>query len=215
MGHDHHHHHHHHGGCDDGSCGTGACADGGCSHGLDLEDADGPVDASDERWQADRRFWQFKPIRVQVDADAFVGVQPFLPAGVLVEREGEGFVIHGEYGIDLFRNHAFKILVDGEMRMYSRFEDIPEVIDNVVSFMPDDTHDITLTYTFVKDGVTFTHSHWIHHDMDPWVHILQQLLTRETNGGWNARSDALRRQRHHALLRNDPSGLLPDRVRGG
>ncbi len=174
---------------------------------------DGHDHDHDGRWAADERLWQFKPIRVEVDADRFVGVQPFLPSGIRVNKQGDAFVIEGEYGLDLFPNHRFEILIDGELRVFTRVADIPEQIDNVIGFHPDDTHDITLTYTFEKGGKPFTHTQWIHHDMDPWIPALQELLARETNGGWNARSDPLRRRRHHALHADDAHDVLPQRVR--
>ncbi len=168
---------------------------------------------NDGRWDADERLWQFRPIRSEVDADRFVGVSPFLPEGIRVEKQGERFVIHGEYGFDLFPSHRFVMCVDGEVRTYAHIADIPPVIDNVVEFYPDDTHDLTLTYTFEKDGRAFTYSHWIHHDMGPWEPILKELLTRENNGGWNARRDALRRRRHHPLHADDPHGVQQQRLR--
>lgn len=168
---------------------------------------------NDGRWDADERLWQFRPIRSEVDADRFVGVTPFLPEGIHVEKQGERFVIHGEYGFDLFPKHRFVMRIDGELRTFAHIEDIPATIDNVVEFYPDDTHDITLTYTFEKDGEAFTYSHWIHHDMGPWEPVLKELLTRENNGGWNARRDALRRRRHHPLHPDDPNGMQPQRLR--
>ena len=99
-----------------------------------------PYLPDDPRWEADERLWQFKPIRVEVDADRFVGVSPSLPKGISVDPQGDGYLIHGAYGIDLFTNHRFVIRVDGELRTFQRVADIPEVIDNVVGFHPDDTH---------------------------------------------------------------------------
>ena len=174
---------------------------------------DGLQHDQDGREAADAQLWQFREVRVEVAADRFVGVTPFLPEGIQVEATSEGFVIHGTYGFDLFSSHRFVILLDGELQTFTRLADIPAAIDGVVGFYPDDTHDITLTYTFEKAGVTFTHTHWIHHDMEPWEAVLQELLTRETNGGWNARRDALRRRRHTPLLRHDADDGEPQRLR--
>jgi hypothetical protein len=144
----------------------------------------------DHRDEADHQLWQYADVRVEVEADAYVGVEPFLPQGVRVERVDGRFVIAGAYGADLFTDHRFTILVDGVQRVYTSLDDIPERFDNVIHFAPDATHDITFVYTFERGGQRFAHSHWIHHDMEPWNGILRSLLTRETNGGWTyARRD--------------------------
>ena len=144
----------------------------------------------DHAHEADQRLWQFASFRVEVDADAFHGVEPFSPAGVRVERVDGRFVISGAYGFDLFTDHRFTLLVDGVQRVYTSLDDLPERFDNVIHFAPDPTHDITFVYTFERGGVRFAHRHWIHHDMEPWNGILQALLKRETNGGWTyARRD--------------------------
>ena len=159
-----------------------------------------------ERTEADQQIWQHKPVQVEVVADAFLSVSPYLPADLRVEKRDGCFIIAGHYGMDTFREHSFQILVDGAVRTFRRFEDIPQTIDNVVDFNPDDTHDLTFFFTFEREGETFIHSHWVHHDMEPWEHRLTELVARETNGGWNARSHKDRRPRRLALLGDGSSG---------
>lgn len=161
-----------------------------------------------DRNAADHQLWQHKPVEIEVLADAFLSVSPYLPADLSVERRGEGFVISGMYGMDTFREDHFLLLIDGEKRTFRRWEDIPPRIDNVIEFTPDPTHDLTFLFTFERDGETFIHSHWVHHDMEPWEHRLRELLARETNGGWNARSHPRRRRRHPPLLRDGPGRRL-------
>ena len=152
------------------------------------------------RDSADHQLWQHRPVEVVVQADSFVGVTPYLPADLVVSDRGGSFAITGTYGMDTFRNDRFVLLVNGELRTFVDWNHIPQEFDNVIEFAPDDTHDLTFCFTFVKDGVSFTHTHWVHHDMEPWQGRLRELLARETNGGWNARSDSNPRRRHPALL---------------
>jgi hypothetical protein len=161
------------------------------------------------RNDADHQLTQFRKIRIEVDADSFVSVEPTHPQDILVEHADGTWVIHGYYGFDLFQDHRFVILVDGELIVYDRIESIPEVFDNVIEFIPDPTHDATFCYTFVKDGQSFTHTHWVHHDTDPWGPVLQALLKRETNGRYHARSHKNRRPRHPPLLTDDSDAGLP------
>ena len=162
-----------------------------------------------DRTDADHQLWQHKPVQVEVFADAFLSVSPFLPADLRVELADGRCVISGHYGMDTFRKHRFLLLIDGELRTFHRWEDIPPRIDNVVEFTPDDTHDLTFFFTFEKGGDTFIHTHWVHHDMAPWEDRLRELLSRETNGGWNARSHTSRRRRRPPLLRDGPRRRLP------
>jgi hypothetical protein len=161
-----------------------------------------------DRALADHQLWQHKPIRVEVQADAYEGVEPYLPEDLRVTREGDRFVIEGRYGLDTFRDDRFVILVDGQVRTFLRWQDIPDQIDNVVEFTPDATHDLTFTFTFRRGGETVTHTHWVHHDMEPWQDRLRELLSRETNGGWNAGSDPTRRRGHPPLLRHGKARML-------
>lgn len=161
-----------------------------------------------DREQADHQLWQHRPVHILVDADHFHGVQPYHPRDVTVEHTEEGWCIGGLYGMDTFRNDRFVILLEGVLHTVHRWEDIPEQIDNIIEFTPDPAHDLTFVYRFEKDGVPFTHSHWVHHDMDPWLERLRELIARETNGGWSARSDPHRRRRHPPLLRDGSPGRL-------
>jgi hypothetical protein len=161
-----------------------------------------------DRNDADHRFWQYKPVQVDVLADSFLSVSPYLPADMCVEQVGENFVISGNYGIDTFRDDRFLLLVDGQQRTFHRWEDIPQSFDNVIEFTPDPLHDLTFLFTFERAGERFIHSHWIHHDMEPWQDRLRELIARETNGGWNASSHARRGLRHPPLLRAGPGRRL-------
>ena len=162
-----------------------------------------------DRNDADHQLWQHRPVRVEVEADAFVGVTPYLPRDLVVRDEGGGrFVIAGTYGFDTFRDDSFVLLIDGQPRTFRRWEDIPEVFDNVIRFTPDPTHDLTFVFSFEKGGETLEHCHWVHHDMEPWEDRLRALVARETNGGWNARCHPPRRRRPPALLRHGPAASL-------
>lgn len=141
------------------------------------------------RTLANERLWQFKPVHFEIDADELVSVDPFIPDDINIFTHKGKIIIDGTYGIDIFPNHQFEILVKGQQVIFTKLEDIPLAFDNVIRYQPDDTHDITFTYTLKKDGVEFKYTHWIHHDMEPWERLLPELLKRETNGGWNASSN--------------------------
>ncbi len=136
------------------------------------------------RHLADKQLWQFTPVWETVNADEFVSVSPFRPSNIHVGLANGIMVIRGNYGIDLFPNHKFTLLVDGEIKEYYNVEDIPEKFDNVIKYEPDSTHDITFTYTFKRDGKEFNVIHWVHHDMKVWEVFLPELIKRETNRGW-------------------------------
>lgn len=136
------------------------------------------------REQADQQIWQFKPIYFEIYADQLINVDPFIPSDINIVVKHNKVILQGNYGIDIFRNHRFVILVNGIINTYTKVEDIPSVIDNVIGYYPDDTHDITFTYTFSKNNQEFTYTHWVHHDMSRWETFLPELMKRETNGGW-------------------------------
>ena len=138
-----------------------------------------------------------------------LSVSPYLPEGITVERDHGDVVISGSYGFDTFREHRFVLLVDGQLRTFSRWADIPDRFDNVIEFAPDSMHDMTFEFTLEKSGQRFIHSHWVHHLMEPWEDRLKELMSRETNGGWNARSHPHRRRRRLPLLGDGPPGRLP------
>ena len=133
---------------------------------------------------ANERVWQFRPFKFTVDADSLVAISPTIPKDVFIDIQDGIATIEGCYGIDTFANHKFVILLNGKLETFTRYKDIPETFDNLIKFAPDDTHDITFTYTFKKDGKKFKYTHWVHHDMQPWVDILPMLIKRENNGGW-------------------------------
>lgn len=133
---------------------------------------------------ANEQVWQFTPLWFVVDATEFIAVTPFNAQTIKVGIVNGQMVIYGTYGIDIFPNHKFTLLVDGGIKEYYAVEDIPEHFDNVIKYEPDDTHDITFTYTFSKDGKEFNYTHWVHHDMIIWETFLPELMNRETNGGW-------------------------------
>ncbi|MEC7947584.1 MAG: hypothetical protein VX265_08435 [Myxococcota bacterium] len=161
------------------------------------------------RETADHQVWQFEPVQVRVLADDFLSVSPHHPEDLRVERDGQHVVISGTYGFDTFREHRFVLLIDGQPRTFRRWSDIPDSFDNVIEFAPDSTHDLTFTFAFTRSGRRFIHRHWVHHVMAPWEDRLQELMTRETNGGWNARSHPHRRRRRVPLLGDGSPGRLP------
>ena len=131
------------------------------------------------------KLFQYAPILFEIDADEFVSVEPFMPHDISVTVQDNTATITGMYGIDIFSNHKFKLLVNGKFIVYTKLSDIPDTFNNIISFMPDDTHDKTFTFTFKKNDIKFTYTHWIHHVMEGWVDILQALIKRETNAGTN------------------------------
>lgn len=64
--------------------------------------------------------------------------------------------------------HKFVILVNGELITYTRYEDIPEVFDNVIQFIPE-----------IPEP---PHAHDQHEEIDSWNDKLKELMKRETNG---------------------------------
>lgn len=64
--------------------------------------------------------------------------------------------------------HKFVILVNGKIETYSSYEDIPQVIDNVIEFLP-----------HVQEP---PHSENEHEQIEQWNNKLKELLKRETNG---------------------------------
>jgi hypothetical protein len=60
---------------------------------------------------------------------------------------------------------VFVLIVDGELKTFYDYNDIPEDFDHVIKFMPD-----------VPPG---PHSHEQHEEMDKWTEMLQQLMAKE------------------------------------
>ena len=65
-------------------------------------------------------------------------------------------------------NNEFVILLNGELKTYTKYEDIPEKFDNVIKFAPATPKP--------------PHTHEQHDEMDSWNDKLKELLKRETNG---------------------------------
>lgn len=59
----------------------------------------------------------------------------------------------------------FVLIVDGELKTFTDYRDIPEDFDHVIKFIPD-----------VPPG---PHSHKQHEEMDKWTDLLQQLMAKE------------------------------------
>jgi hypothetical protein len=64
--------------------------------------------------------------------------------------------------------HEFVVLINGELKTYDNFDDIPEKIDNVIKFLPE-----------IPEP---PHTHDQHEEMSVWNDRLKELLKRETNG---------------------------------
>jgi hypothetical protein len=64
--------------------------------------------------------------------------------------------------------HEFVVLLNGELKTYTKYEDIPERFDNVIRFIPK-----------IPEP---PHTHEQHEEIDSWNERLQELMKRETNG---------------------------------
>ncbi len=64
--------------------------------------------------------------------------------------------------------HEFVVLLNGKLKTYTKYEDIPERFDNVIRFIPE-----------IPEP---PHTHEQHEEMDSWNERLQELMKRETNG---------------------------------
>ena len=65
-------------------------------------------------------------------------------------------------------SHEFVVLLNGELKTYTKYEDIPERFDNVIRFIPE-----------IPEP---PHTHEQHKEIDSWNERLQELMKRETNG---------------------------------
>jgi len=61
--------------------------------------------------------------------------------------------------------HEFILLIDGELKTFTDYDDIPEKFDNVIKFLPDVSHE------------EVDHSG----ENNIWNDRLQELIKRETN----------------------------------
>jgi hypothetical protein len=61
--------------------------------------------------------------------------------------------------------HKFTVLIDGSLRTFSKFEDIPENFDNIIEFLP-----------HIPDP---PHSEDQHKEIEQWNSRLQLLIAKE------------------------------------
>jgi hypothetical protein len=61
--------------------------------------------------------------------------------------------------------HEFVILVNGELKTYDNYEDIPDDFENVIKFLPE-----------IPDG---PHTHEQHEEIELWNKRFQQLMEKE------------------------------------
>lgn len=69
--------------------------------------------------------------------------------------------------------HKFDIMIDGKIQTFTRFEDIPNAIDCVISFVPE-----------IPPG---PHTHEQHEEIDQWQHRFDQLMERASATSSKAR----------------------------
>lgn len=62
-------------------------------------------------------------------------------------------------------SHEFVILVNGELQTYTNYDDIPEVFDNVIKFMPEIPPP--------------PHTEEQHEEIDSWNDKFQRLMEKE------------------------------------
>lgn len=62
--------------------------------------------------------------------------------------------------------HKFVVLIDGELKTYRKFDDIPDKIDNVIEFSP----------AIPQSPHTLEQ----HNEMSEWNNKLKELMRRET-----------------------------------
>ena len=61
--------------------------------------------------------------------------------------------------------HEFIILLDGKLKTYTKYEDIPSVFDNLIKFLPE-----------IPDA---PHTHDQHDEIEKWNEKLQLLMEKE------------------------------------
>ena len=64
--------------------------------------------------------------------------------------------------------HEFVFLVNGKLKTYTKYEDIPNEFDNLIKFLPK-----------IPEP---PHTHEQHEELGLWNERLKELLKRETNG---------------------------------
>ena len=65
--------------------------------------------------------------------------------------------------------HRFVLMINGELQIFERFEDIPEDFDHVIEFVPE-----------IPDG---PHTHEQHEEIEKWNQRLQNLIQKENSYG--------------------------------
>jgi hypothetical protein len=63
--------------------------------------------------------------------------------------------------------HKFVIMVEGELRTYTNYDDIPDNFDHVIEFIPE-----------IPDG---PHTEEQHEEMSKWNQRLQLLIAKENS----------------------------------
>jgi hypothetical protein len=63
--------------------------------------------------------------------------------------------------------HRFVLMIDGELKTYTKFEDIPENFDHVIEFVPN-----------IPDG---PHTHEQHEEIEQWNIRLRELIAKENS----------------------------------
>ena len=61
--------------------------------------------------------------------------------------------------------HEFVLLINGELKTYTNYDDIPEIFDNVIKFIPE-----------IPDG---PHTQEEHEEIEKWNERLQKLMEKE------------------------------------
>jgi len=124
---------------------------------------------------ADHKTTQFEPVNIGIDGK-FQSIRPFLPTDLKIDDNNCGTcTLTGCFGFDVFSDNKFQIIVNNEMKIYTRFEDIPDNIDNVISFMPDISHHVVFTVETDKDTATI----YVHRESTRWLDRLYELRRRE------------------------------------
>ena len=68
-------------------------------------------------------------------------------------------------------SHEFVILINGMLKTYDNFNDIPQKFDNLIRFAPK-----------IPEP---PHTHEQHEEINSWHRKLKELMIRETNGNYN------------------------------
>jgi hypothetical protein len=72
----------------------------------------------------------------------------------------------------------FQLIIEGELKTFYDYRDIPEKFDHVIKFIPE-----------IPDG---PHSHEQHEEIDQWNDRLQKLIEIEKNNVSNCNTPGIR-----------------------